>query len=286
MTLKTVLLLAIFFCIAVAAHAQTEVESPAAQADRIIQQALAERNPDKRKVAVIALSLEGARNNVIALLDAALDDEDVQVRLAACASLSALKDRRSIPPLQKALNDSVPEVGFAAAQALWQFEHPAGREVLVAVLVGERKTSSGYISKQKRDAMRTMKSPGGLFKLALKRGVGFVPLPGLGTGISSLQALLKDSISGRAIAALQLASDDSPDTLEILRDALADKDWSVRAAAVHSIALRNRPELRKDIEPLFADKKDEVRLRAAAAYLRLESIDKEKRPRRPHTHRK
>jgi len=43
----------------------------------------------------------------------------------------------------------------------------------------------------------------------------------------------------------------------------------VRAAAAHSIAVRNDPALRKDLTPLFEDKKESVRLRAAAGYLRL-----------------
>ena len=36
-----------------------------------------------------------------------------------------------------------------------------------------------------------------------------------------------------------------------LFDALADKDASVRAAAVHSLSLRNDPALKKELEPLL-----------------------------------
>ena len=57
-----------------------------------------------------------------------------------------------------------------------------------------------------------------------------------------------------------------------LEDALSDKDWSVRAAAVHAIALRNDPALENHLLPLFDDKKEAVRVRAAAGYLRLEGI--------------
>ena len=60
-----------------------------------------------------------------------------------------------------------------------------------------------------------------------------------------------------------------PDVLEALRDALKDKDPSVRAAAVHSLALRGDPALIEDIAPLLNDSKPSVRLRAAAAYVRL-----------------
>jgi HEAT repeat protein len=266
-----------------------EVTSHQAQlADQLLKQALLEKNPDKRKEAIIALSLEGARESVFSLLETALDDEDVQVRIAACTSLVALKDKRSIPPLEKALRDNVPEVSFAAAQALWQMDQPSGKEVLMAILSGEKKTSSGYITKQKRDAMRMMKNPGGLFKLAVKQGIGFAPIPGLGTGLASMESLMKDSgVSGRALAALLLGKDKGTASLEILRDALSDKDWSVRAAAVHSLALRNQPEVRRDFVPLMEDKKEQVRYRAAAAYLRLEKLEMEQKNRRiqPQSHK-
>jgi hypothetical protein len=46
----------------------------------------------------------------------------------------------------------------------------------------------------------------------------------------------------------------------------------VRAAAVHAIALRNDPALKLDLAPLLEDEKEAVRVRAAAGYLRLDSI--------------
>jgi HEAT repeat protein len=55
-------------------------------------------------------------------------------------------------------------------------------------------------------------------------------------------------------------------------EALEDKDWSVRASAVHAIALRDDPALEKNLIPLFDDKNGAVRVRAAAGYLRLEWI--------------
>ena len=73
-----------------------------------------------------------------------------------------------------------------------------------------------------------------------------------------------------------LGKDKDKATLDALEDALVDKDFRVRAAAVHSIALRNDPALREDLEPLIQDEKEEVRLRAAAALLRLSAIPKPK----------
>jgi HEAT repeat protein len=52
-----------------------------------------------------------------------------------------------------------------------------------------------------------------------------------------MQAILTDpGVSGRAAAALMLANGGSPGTVDALKDALHDKEWSVRAAAVHALA--------------------------------------------------
>jgi HEAT repeat protein len=118
-----------------------------------------------------------------------------------------------------------------------------------------------------------MHTPKTMFLFALQTGAAFAPVPGAGAGISSLQGILSDpSVSGRATAALLLGADKEPEVLQALEDALTDKDWSVRAAAVHAIALRNNPALEMDLVPLMEDRKEAVRVRAAAGYLRLEGI--------------
>src|SRR5207249_6654297 len=103
---------------------------------------------------------------------------------------------------------------------------PAGKRAPVAVLEGESKTSSGFFSKQKREALRMMHTPRTAFLFALQQGVGFAPVPGLGEGIASMQAILTDTgVSGRASAALPLAHEKDTATFEALKDALSDKDW-------------------------------------------------------------
>ena len=92
-----------------------------------------------------------------------------------------------------------------------------------------------------------------------------------------LRARFDPSVSGRAATALLLSTDKDPKVLQALQEALSDKDWSVRAAAVHAIALRNDPVLETDLMPLLEDKKEAVRVRAAAGYLRLESIKSARR---------
>jgi HEAT repeat protein len=222
---------------------------------------------------VIAMSLAASQGALFDQLERMLQDKDVEVRQAVVASLADVKTSRATAALHKAMEDEVPEVSFAAARVLWARHDPAGRSVLLAVLAGETKTSSNFFSRQKRDALRMMHTPRTTFLFALREGVGFVPVPGLGEGIASMQGILTDSgVSGRASAALLLGADKDPATLAALRDALHDNDASVRAGAVHSISLRNDPALKNDLEPLLQDGKEPVRLRAAAGYLRLSAI--------------
>jgi HEAT repeat protein len=243
------------------------------RARSLLEDSLKDRNPDTRKHAVQALGLVSPREPYLSELEAMLDDKDVEVRLATITSLVDLRDARTVAALRKALDSDVPEVSFAAAKALWSLNEPLGREALISVLSGDTKTSSGFITKQKRDALRMIHTPKTMFMFALQQGANFAPIPGLGAGVSSVQGILSDpSVSGRAATALLIGADNDPDVLRALQDALTDKDWSVRAAAVHAIALRNDPALEPALAPLMEDKKEAVRVRAAAGYLRLESI--------------
>lgn len=270
----------VVFSLTAAGFCQTSL-SLAEQSRNALDAALKDKNPDTRKEAVAALSLAGTGDPFAAWLEAMLDDKDVQVRVATVASLVDLKTARTIPALHKALKDDVPEVSFAAAKALYQLNDPEGKQALLSVVGGETRTSSGFITKQKRDAMRMLHTPKPMFLFAFKTGMGFAPVPGLGAGISSMQGLLSDpGVSGRATAALLLSRDKDRETLMALKEALTDRDWSVRAAAVHSLALRNDPSLQPELASLLDDKKEAVRLRAAAGYARLEMVKSKTRARK------
>jgi HEAT repeat protein len=262
--------------------APEQTNSQEAQARDLIDKAMHEKNPDVRKQAAVALSLGGAHEPFMSMLKMLLEDKDVETRLAAVSSLAELKNRQTRDVLRKVMhNDDVPEVSFAAAKALFQENDPEGKQALLSVLSGETKVASGFLTKQKRDALRMTHTPKTMFMFAMKTGVGFAPVPGLGEGISSMQGILSDpGVSGRAMAALLLGREKDRATLEALRDSLSDKDASVRAAAVHSIALRNDLSLQTDLVPMMDDKKESVRLRAAAGYLRLQFLRAEHRPAR------
>jgi HEAT repeat protein len=249
------------------------------QCTDLLQHSLTASNPETRKMAVVALSLAATTGPLFTQLEQMLQDKDVEVRLAVVAGLADVKTKPAIDALHTALDDPTPEVSFAAAKALWALNDPAGKQVLLAVLAGDNKTASGFFTKEKRQALRMMHTPRSTILFAVQKGAAFAPVPGLGMGISSMQQILTDpSVSGRATAALLLGRDKDKATLEALEDALVDKDFRVRAAAVHSMALRNDPALRADLEPLIADVKEEVRLRAAAALLRLAAIPVAKKP--------
>ncbi len=251
-------------------HLSTERE-----ATDILEGALKDNNPNNRKQAVIALSLTASREPFLSELESMLADKDVQVRIATIASLVDLKNPQTAGALRQALSDHVPEVSFAAAKALFELHDPAGKQALLSVLSGKSKTSSNFFSSQMRDAMRLMHTPKALFMFALRQGIGFAPVPGLGEGVASMQALLSDpGVSGRADAALLLGRNKDKQTLRALRSALSDKDWSVRAAAIHSLALWNNRKLKPEMARLLGDSNEAVRLRAAAGYIRLDSIGK------------
>lgn len=241
----------------------------------MLRKALQARNPDTRKQAAVSLSLSAENSPLMPMLEGMLGDKDVQVRVAVVTSLSEVKTQAATDALHKALEDEVPEVSFAAAKALFSRNDPAGRQALLAVLERESKTASGFLTQQKRDALRMMYTPRTTFLYAVRQGMGFVPIPGFGEGVASMQGILSDSnVSGRATAALLLGKDKDPATEAALKDALYDKDWHVRAAAVHSLALRNDPAIKHDLEPILEDDREEVRLRAAAGWLRLSAVQK------------
>jgi HEAT repeats len=125
-------------------------------ARRYLDESLKDKNPDARKQAVEALGLVSVREPYLSQLEGMLDDKDVDVRLATITSLVDLKNKRTVLALRRALDSDVPEVSFAAAKALWTLKDLKGREVLISVLYGDEKTSSGFIAKQKRQALRTM----------------------------------------------------------------------------------------------------------------------------------
>jgi HEAT repeat protein len=244
-----------------------------AKADKLLADGLKDKNPDTRKEVVAAIGLAGTREPYLGEIHGALEDKDLYVRLAAVASLVDLEHKESAPGLIKALYDETPEVSFAAAKALWQLGDPTGRAALLGVISGDTKTSSGALTAKKRDMLRMFQTPRTLVLFAIRQGSGMVPFPGVGEGVSSLTLLMEDQgASGRSSSVLLVGKDKSPEVVQVLRDALRDKDVAVRAASVHSLVVQDNPAFIDDMVPLMDDQREAVRFRAAAGYIRLTGI--------------
>jgi HEAT repeat protein len=261
-------------CASLILPANGQTPSDNDRAKILLSDALKAKNPDTRKEGVKALRLVAGQEPFASRLEAMLNDSDGLVRIAAIEALAEMKSERGIAAMKTALNDQIPEVRFAAAKALLKLNDPAGRDFLIAVLNGDTKVSSGLVASHIREAKRTMETPNVLILLAVKQGVSIAPVPYIGVGYASAKEIMAHrGISERAATALLLGKDQDSEVIAALRDALTDKNASVRAAATHSLALVADPRIKRDagilFAPLFNDKNQAVRLRAAAAYLRL-----------------
>jgi HEAT repeat protein len=262
--------LLVIFATVMCVFGQTPVPagSPDETAWRILDHGVHDGNPLKRKEAVLAMSLVLPQPRPVALIVEALGDKDAGVREAACATLGAIKARTSIPKLQIMLADAVPEVIFAAAKSLYNMDDPVGRDVIMAVLLGDQSDASGFVSGSIRSMRLKLHDPKALMLIGIREGAGFAGPFGMGVPVA--EGLLKDNqASGKTIAALLLATDRSPETLQTLKEALQEKNWTVRAAAARAIGTRDATTLYKDVAMLLDDKRDEVALSAAAALIRL-----------------
>ena len=257
------------------AFGQTKPADTVQRCRDMLNDAVHDRNPDGRKGAAEALSLVGVKDNAVESLAPMLDDHDVSVRIAVVVTLGDFKDNRALPLLKKALQDPVPEVDFAAAKVLYHLHDPEGVQFLLEVVSKESKASSSFLSNEKLSALRMLHTPTKLFIYIGIQAAGFAPVPGLGFGLSSAQGILSDpDSSARAASLLLIGSSLDPTLADAVGSALSDKEWSVRAAAVHLVAMHPFPEFREKLIPLLDDNKDAVRVRAAAAYIRLQPATK------------
>ena len=261
--------LAISVLCGTATFAQTGASDPTIQrAKDILLKGVASGNPDTRQQAVMAASLIGDREQVISKLSSMLDtDKDVPVRITIVSTIGSFNNPDLAPILKKALRDPVPEVDLAAALALYSLKQPDGKAFLLDVLGGKEKTSSSFMSSTKRSMVRMVHTPSATLLGVVANQFA---LPGLGSGMESAVGLTADPASStQATIVLALAKDTDPATWDVIIAGLDEKEWAVRAAACHAVAIHADPALREKLVPLLDDKKDQVRFRAAAAYLRL-----------------
>ena len=245
---------------------------PADDARKVLADGAHSKEGDQRRETAVALSLIPAKDGSAALLEGLLTDKDYLVRVAAVDTLGELNDKSRVSLLRKALGDDVPEVTFAAAKALFTMKDAEGVFALESVYAGETKAKSGFMKKEMMNSWRRLKSPRSALFFVVEKGIGFVPVPGLGAGYNALSGMLTDAdFSARAVSLLMVCTEKGKACDGLMASAFHDEDWTVRAAAVHIAATKGMTGLRPQMAALITDRKDKVRLRAAAGFLRMEA---------------
>ena len=252
----------------------TTVSPNVARARAILTEGLESSDFAVRVQTIIAAGMVGSDEAIVARLENFLKDKNVEVRLAAIRALADLKSPQIKEALRKTLEeDSAPEVLFAAAKVLAGLEDSAGTGALMDIYNRKRKTRSNLLAQKKRSFFDEFHSPQSAFTFLVAKGIGFAPIPGAGDGLSAITELLRDpGLSDRAEVLFVLCRTNTPESRNLLSKALRDDDWSVRAAATQIIAQMAKTEFRESLLPLFDDKNQRVRLRAAGAYLHLSQL--------------
>jgi HEAT repeat protein len=244
----------------------------AGDARKVLTEGAHAKEGDQRRETAIAMSLISAKDSAASLIETMLTDKDYQVRVAATETLGEWNDAKRLPLLRNMMQDDVPEVAFAAAKALYGMKQPEGRDALQAVYEGDMKAKSNFFKKEMMNSWRRLKTPKSALLFTVSRGIGFVPVPGIGAGYNAMVGMLGDAeFSVRAVSLLLTCEEKSKVCDEMLAASFADEDWTVRAAGIHLAATKNLRPLEPSLVTLLADKKDKVRLRAAAGILRLEA---------------
>jgi HEAT repeat protein len=208
---------------------------------------------------------------------AALKDQKDDVRAAAATALGSMHAVHAKDPLEAALDDKNPAVVLAAANSLLLLKNADfAYDVYYGVLTGTVRTSKGPIKEQIKDQLKTIKDKKKMAELGLEQGIGFIPYGGLGYGV--VKTLVKnDNSPVRAAAAKKLAHDPDPASAKALVAATQDKNWVVRTAALEAIAERGDRSLVAKIAPSLDDDKDEVRFTGAACVARLSAFPAKRR---------
>jgi len=254
-------------------------QAPAAEVERarnVLRDGFDSGDFTVRVQVIQAVGLVGQTEPLRTRLEGLLQDGNVNVRVAAVNAIADLKFTASIPALKKCLqDDTTPEVTFAAAKALYNMHDPAGENWLVDVYNGEEKAKSPMLRAQMRKFVGNFHSIESAGTFIVTSGIGYVPVPGVGAGFSAVMGLLNDpDLTPRAVSLIMLAREKNAKADGLLREGLTDKDWTVRAAAAQMIAFTARSGMREALVPLFDDKTEKVRFRAAGAYLHLALISK------------
>jgi len=239
-----------------------------------LDQGLKSGDFERRRQAVLALAtIDGSNQDAVRrLVNVLKNDGDARVRQQAALALGEMKAKSAIPDLRVALDDKG-EVAFAAAKALTDMGDPSGRDTLIAVLAGTRKTNPGMMTNAVREAQRRIKHPEGMILMGANDAVGtmFGPAAMGMTAIEQSAGLRGKGSPGRAAAAAYLEKDPDPYAVTLLEWALNDDSKMVRIEAARALGKRGNAATIEKLEPLLKDDHHAVRTMAAAAIVEIAS---------------
>jgi HEAT repeat protein len=261
--IRTISLLLVLFTVAQCIFA----EDVRQQAWSVLKNGLADKTSGERATAVRVLGLLTNDPKAPKLAMQALDDPKPEVRAAAADALGELKYQPARRKIREILHsdEENPLTVLACARALFELGDEEAYAVYYAILTGERKSGLSLTERQKK----TIKDP----KKMAETGLTFIPIPFAGLGYGAIKAFTKDDASpAQAAAAKMLIKNPDPKSKEALINASKHKSWTVRAAAVDSLARRNDPTVILQLEPRLTDDKDVVKYTAAAAIIRLADL--------------
>jgi HEAT repeat protein len=229
---------------------------------------------ERRLQTLVALSaVDGSNQEAVRrVVDALKNDKDARVREEAALALGQMKATSAIPDLRAALDDKG-EVAFAAAKALTDLGDASGRDTLIAVFAGERKTNPGIATNAVREAQHRIKHPEGMILMGADAAAGSMFAPAA-MGLTALQqtaGLHSKGSPARAAAVAYLEKDPDPYAVTLLEWALGDDSKMVRFQAAKGLAKRGNAASIAKLEPLLEDDHNAVRTMAAAAIVQLSS---------------
>ena len=251
---------------------ETAAETPAETVKRSWQ-ALTDsvqdaKHTEIRTQALNALSSLRWNPRADGLIAAAMKDPNLDVRTAAILAAGKTKSRALVEPVKNLLDDSEPQVVFAAATTLWkQFKDKSGEDVLAAIAAGDRKANPTLVHGAKHDISRTLHSQSAMTKIGLEAGAGLVLGP-FGFSVAAVEYMRKNGADTARVQSIDLLAEEKTEGVrEQMKSALDDKDPGVRAAAAKVLGGFHRSQDAKSIAFLLDDSKLPVRLAAAAAYI-------------------
>jgi HEAT repeat protein len=226
----------------------------------------------KEQIRIDALSAIGTLNGMSraeTILQGAIKDQNVDVRVAAVTASGSMQDENMIPILRQALDDTAPEVVFAAAVSLWKMHDPSGINILYGVLAGDRKTKGSVVQTGMHQANKDLHDPATLAKIGAQQAA-YALLGPFGIGLDAARLMMKsnNANSARLLTVTLLAQDHSDATKDEFIAALGDKDYFVRAGSARALGAFQGKDVTDALSNVFDDSKPAVRFMAAASYIR------------------